>query len=67
MYRWVIYLFGAFIVACGATHIAAIWTMWVPDYAIEALVKVATAIVSVITAVALWPLMPKLLALPSAA
>lgn len=65
MYRWVIYLFGAFIIACGITHITGIWTMWVPDYSIEGLFKVVTAIISVITAVSLWPLMPKLLALPS--
>jgi signal transduction histidine kinase len=66
MYRWVIYLFGAFIVACGVTHLFSIWTLWVPDYGIEALLKLATATVSVVTAIALWPLMPKLLALPSA-
>ena len=64
-YGWVLYLFGGFIVACGITHIFGIWTMWVPDYGLEAAVKVGTAAISLTTAVALWPLMPKLLAVPS--
>ena len=64
-YRWVLFLFGGFIVACGVTHAFGIWTMWVPDYGLQAIVKMITALVSVATAIALWPLMPKLLALPS--
>ena len=39
--------------------------MWVPDYGLEGMVKLGTAAVSSTTAVALWPLMPKPLALPS--
>ncbi|MFO1142861.1 MAG: ATP-binding protein [Amaricoccus sp.] len=62
---WVPYLFVSFIVACGITHLFGIWTLWVPDYGLQAAVKVGTAAVSLTTAVALWPLMPKLLALPS--
>lgn len=65
VYRWVLYLFGTFIVSCGITHVFGIWTMWVPDYGVEGLVKAATAIVSLVTAAALWPLMPRLLAIPS--
>jgi signal transduction histidine kinase/CheY-like chemotaxis protein len=66
-FSWVLYLFGAFIVACGATHVFGIWTMFVPDYGVEAVVKVVTAAVSLATGVALWPLMPKMLAVPSPA
>src|SRR4029078_11410120 len=62
---WVPYLFVSFIVACGITHLFGIWTLWVPDYGLQAAIKVGTAAVSLTTAVALWPLMPKLLALPS--
>jgi signal transduction histidine kinase/CheY-like chemotaxis protein len=64
-YGWILYLFGGFIIACGVTHIFGIWTMWVPDYGVEGAVKVGTAAVSLTTAVALWPLMPKMLAVPS--
>ncbi len=64
-YRWVLFLFGGFIVACGITHAFGIWTMWVPDYGAQAIIKVITAVVSVATAITLWPMMPRLLAVPS--
>jgi signal transduction histidine kinase len=64
-FKWAAWLFAGFIVACGTTHFFSIWTLWNPDYGPEALVKLVTAAVSVATAVALWPLLPRLLALPS--
>lgn len=64
-YQWVIWLFGAFIIACGLTHLMGIWTMWVPDYGVQAIVKVICALISIATAVALWPLLPKALKLPT--
>lgn len=67
MYRWVFVLFGAFIMLCGSTHLLSIWTIWHPDYGLEGLVKLATALVSVVTAILIWPLIPKLLRLPSPA
>lgn len=66
-FGWVFWMFGAFIFLCGTTHIFQIWTVWEPIYGAEALLKMATAGVSVATAVAIWPLVPKLLALPSLA
>jgi two-component sensor histidine kinase len=66
-YGWVAYLFVAFILACGATHFLAILTLWVPAYGVEGIIKVVTAILSIATAVILWPLIPKAAALPSAA
>src|ERR1700740_1612360 len=53
-YGWVAYLFVAFILACGATHLLSILTLWVPAYGIEGLVKAATAIPSIGTAAVLW-------------
>ncbi len=64
-FSWVVWLFATFIMACGATHFISIFVLWVPAYGIEALVKLATAIVSMITAATLWPLLPKAIALPS--
>jgi signal transduction histidine kinase/CheY-like chemotaxis protein len=64
-FSWIFWLFATFIVACGMTHILAIWTLWNADYGIEALVKAITAVASVGTAIVLWPLIPKLLAIPS--
>jgi signal transduction histidine kinase len=64
-FGWVICAFVIFITACGATHVFGIWTLWFPDYAAEGAVKGITALASLATAVGLWPLLPKVLALPS--
>ncbi|HEX8257560.1 MAG TPA: response regulator [Allosphingosinicella sp.] len=64
-FSWIFWLFALFILACGTTHLMAIWTLWNPDYGWEALIKVVTAIASVGTAIVLWPLIPKALAIPS--
>ena len=63
--NWVAWLFIIFIFSCGITHIMDIWTIWRPDYGLQALTKTVTAIVSLITAIGLWPLIPKALKLPS--
>ena len=64
-FGWVFWAFATFILACGATHVFSIWTLWIPDYGIEGAVKAITAIASIVTAIMLWPLLPKLLALPN--
>ena len=64
-FSWVFWLFATFILACGTTHFFSVWTLWNPDYGVEGVLKAATALVSVLTAVALWLLMPRALALPS--
>lgn len=58
-------LFGAFILACGTTHLLGAWTIWHPIYEIQGMVKLVTAVISIGTAVVLWPLIPKTLAMPS--
>ena len=65
VFGWVFWSFAVFITACGATHLMAIWTLYVPDYGLEAVVKVVTAAASIGTAAALWHLMPRALSLPS--
>jgi PAS domain S-box-containing protein len=64
-FGWVVWMFVGFILLCGVTHFLAVATLWTPIYGIEALVKVATAAASLLTAVALWPLLPKAMAIPS--
>ncbi|WP_431856346.1 sensor histidine kinase [Azospirillum sp.] len=64
-FSWVFWMFAAFILACGTTHFFGVWTLWNPDYGLQGIVKAATATVSVLTAVTLWLLMPRALALPS--
>lgn len=64
---WVFLLFSAFIIACGTTHLMAIWTLWHPTYWLSGTIKLLTACVSVATAVLLVPIVPKALSLPSPA
>jgi len=66
-FSWVFVLFGIFIIACGFTHLLAVITVWKPVYWLTGFVKVITAIASVLTAMVLFPLLPKALALPSPA
>jgi PAS domain S-box-containing protein len=67
VFGWVFWMFAGFILACGTTHLLSIWTLWHPDYGAEGLVKAFTALISIGTAAALWPLLPKALALPAPA
>src|SRR5260370_145617 len=64
-FGWIYWSFGIFILACGLTHILSIYTLWVPIYGIEGLVKTATTSASQFTPAIIWPLLPQLLALPS--
>ncbi|MEQ9287416.1 MAG: TMF family protein [Cyclobacteriaceae bacterium] len=60
----VFYLFGAFILFCGATHILDALMFWWPSYRLSALVRLATAIVSMLTVFAMIRDLPKVLNLP---
>jgi two-component system, chemotaxis family, sensor kinase Cph1 len=66
-FRGVLALFAAFIILCGTTHILGIITVWKPIYAIDGLVKAATALVSIATALVLIPLVPIALGMRSPA
>jgi two-component sensor histidine kinase len=67
VFRSVFVLFGVFILACGTTHVMGVWTLWNPDYAIDGIVKVVTAVSSLGTLAFLWKVVPQALALPSPA
>jgi light-regulated signal transduction histidine kinase (bacteriophytochrome) len=58
-------MFGAFIVACGATHAMGIWTLWDPVYWYEGAVKAFAAVASIGTAYTLVRILPAALTLPS--
>ncbi len=66
-FSWIVWCFAIFIMACGMTHFMMIWTLWQPYYGVEALVKVITAIASVVTAIVLWRMIPLAISLPSPA
>ena len=60
-------LFASFILLCGLTHLMGIVTLWHPIYPWVGLLKMATGIVSMVTAIVLFRLIPTLVALPSPA
>ncbi|WP_020160228.1 MULTISPECIES: hybrid sensor histidine kinase/response regulator [Methylobacter] len=64
-YRWVFVLFSLFIFACGATHLLSAFTIWKPIYGLHATMKAITAMLSLATAIILWPLIPKAILIPS--
>jgi signal transduction histidine kinase len=63
--RSVLILFAAFILACGATHVMDIWTLWHPDYVVQGALKAITASISMIAAIYLWPMAKQGLSFPS--
>jgi signal transduction histidine kinase len=67
VHRHVFLLFALFIFGCGTTHLIRVWTLWTPVYWLQGAVDAWTAVVSVLTAVVLWPLLPQILKLPSPA
>jgi signal transduction histidine kinase len=66
-FNWVFLAFGLFIVSCGLTHFMEVWVIWEPVYWLSGYVKMITATASVATAVALFPLVPKVFRLVEAA
>ena len=64
-FRGIFLLFGAFILACGTTHLLDAVMFWWPAYRLGGVVKLATAIVSWATVLALVPIIPTALALRS--
>jgi diguanylate cyclase (GGDEF)-like protein/PAS domain S-box-containing protein len=58
-FTWVFGLFGLFIFACGSMHLINILNVWRPVYRLDAVLGVLTAAISTLTAITLWPLLPK--------
>jgi PAS domain S-box-containing protein len=65
-FNWMFVSFGMFILACGATHLMEVWTLWHGTYWLSGAIKAVTAMASVPTAILLVHLVPRALALPSA-
>ena len=63
-FSWMFLCFGAFIVACGGTHVMEVWTIWFPSYWLAGALKAVTACVSVVSAILLIRIVPLALALP---
>jgi len=66
-FSWIVVTFGGFILACGATHVSHMLGLWWKVDAWQALLDLACAAASAATAIILWPILPRLLAIPSPA
>src|SRR5215218_266366 len=64
-FNWMFVCFAVFIIACGATHVMEIVTVWNPLYWLSGTLKAITALASVPTAILLAKLIPDALRLPS--
>jgi PAS domain S-box-containing protein len=64
-FQRVFWLFVAFILACGTTHLMEAVIFWWPVYRLAGVIKVATAVVSWATIAALIPVLPRALAMRS--
>lgn len=64
-FRRIFLLFGAFILACGTTHLMEAVIFWWPAYRLAGGIKLFTAIVSWTTVIALVPIVPRVLAMRS--
>jgi len=64
-FTWIIFLFGLFILACGSTHIFHVIGLWWAVNWWQATVDAICAVISLATAIVVWPYLPRILAIPS--
>jgi PAS domain S-box-containing protein len=62
-FPFIFWMFGAFIVSCGFTHFMDFLTFTYPMYRLEGLIKLVTALLSMATVFALFPVLPRALSL----
>jgi PAS domain S-box-containing protein len=62
-FRHLFWLFGAFIILCGSTHLLEVIVTYCPIYWFSGGVKLVTALVSLATAAVLVPVIPRALAM----
>ncbi len=66
-FSWLLVMSALFIVACGTTHLMSAVLIWIPLYWLDGYIKLFTAVISVMTAVAMLRVIPMLLKLPTTA
>lgn len=64
-FRHLLWLFGAFILLCGTTHLIEAVIFWMPIYRLAGVLKLATAITSWVTVAALIWVTPRMLEMRS--
>lgn len=64
-YRWMFVFFAVFIISCGTTHLMEIISIWRPVYWLSGSIKAWTGLISLVTAVLLVWIVPKIMELRS--
>ncbi|MDO6720727.1 PAS domain S-box protein [Psychrosphaera sp. 1_MG-2023] len=64
-HRAVFVLFSGFILMCGISHLMGVWTIWQGVYGLHGIAKILTAIISLVTAISLYRLMPQIVKIPT--
>lgn len=64
-FNWIFMMAAAFIFLCGVTHFMAIINIWHGYYYLSGIAKLATGIVSIMTTIMIWYLLPRIIAIPS--
>ncbi len=62
-FKWVFYMFIAFIALCGMTHLIDAIIFWIPVYRLNAITLMATAAVSIVTVGGMLKVIPQALML----
>ena len=62
----IFWMFAAFILACGTTHVLEVWNVWHSSYLLAGIMKAVTASVSLLTVAMIVPLLPRAISLPRA-
>src|SRR5690349_11919133 len=63
-FHWIFWMFAAFILLCGTTHLFNVLTVWDPIYRLDGIIKLLTGIASIGTAIVLLRSLPQILAIP---
>ncbi len=63
-FHWIFWMFAAFILLCGTTHLLNVLTVWDPVYRFDGIIKLLTGIASIGTAIVLLRSLPHILAIP---
>ncbi len=58
-------LFVVMFTGCALTHAMGVWTIWHPDYFVSGLLKFIAGVISIGTAILLWPMVRKFVSLPN--
>lgn len=60
----IFWMFAAFILACGTTHLLEVWNIWHASYLLAGVTKAITACVSLLTVAMIVPLVPRAVLMP---